>query len=25
VRTKRQLESWVACGIAYARTLAPKR
>jgi hypothetical protein len=25
VRTKRQLESWVARGIAYARTLAPKR
>jgi TfoX/Sxy family transcriptional regulator of competence genes len=25
VRTKRQLEPWVARGVAYARSLAPKR
>jgi hypothetical protein len=24
VRTKRQLEPWVACGVAYARSLPPK-
>jgi hypothetical protein len=25
VRTKRQLERWVARGVAYARSLPPKR
>jgi TfoX/Sxy family transcriptional regulator of competence genes len=24
LRTKRQLEPWVACGVAYARSLPPK-